>query len=329
MRFHKLDLNQLVILDALLSERSVGRAARRLYLSQPATSCALSRLREYFEDDLLVMVGKAQALTPLACELQQPIRDVLLQVQTITRIRPSFDPTTSARHFTLESSDNVMLVFLQEAVRQAALRAPLMEFDLRLLGARSKEHLDSGDMELLICPDFAAVPGHPMEPLYEESFSCAVWTGHPTVRDRLDVAQYFDCGHVGLTWPDGRRVTVDAHVVEIGRHKRRQEVIAPNFALMAEMVLGTSRIATLPTRVALKMAERLPLRVLPCPIELPHFHQVLQWHKFLERDPALAWLRALLLEIGRAMPALAALGGGSVAAPGRRRAAKPAATAAA
>lgn len=85
MRFNKLDLNQLVVLDAILSTRSVGRAAERLFLSQPATSCSLARLREYFEDELLVPVGKTQVLTPLATELVKPVRDVLLQIQTITR----------------------------------------------------------------------------------------------------------------------------------------------------------------------------------------------------------------------------------------------------
>ena len=159
MRFNKLDLNQLVVLDAILSTRSVGRAAERLFLSQPATSCSLARLREYFEDELLVPVGKTQVLTPLATELVKPVRDVLLQIQTITRARPTFDPATSTRRFTIESSDYVISVFLSEVVRKAATLAPFMQFDLRAISPQSPEHLEGGEVELLIAPEFNTVAG--------------------------------------------------------------------------------------------------------------------------------------------------------------------------
>ena len=96
MRFNKLDMNLLVVLDALLATQSVGKAAERLFLSQPATSLALGRLREFFQDELLVSVGKAMVPTPLAAELAAPVREVLVQVQTISRARPTFDPGATA-----------------------------------------------------------------------------------------------------------------------------------------------------------------------------------------------------------------------------------------
>src|SRR5215216_5485695 len=111
MRFNKLDLNQLVVLDAVLAERSVKRAADKLFLSPPATSCALARLREYFEDELLLQVGKTMVLTPKAESLKRPVRDVLLQVQAITTINPSFDAKTSTRKIIIQASDYVLNVF--------------------------------------------------------------------------------------------------------------------------------------------------------------------------------------------------------------------------
>ena len=128
MRFNKLDLNQLVVLDALLSERSVTRAAQRLFLSQSATSSAMARLREYFDDELLVQVGKAMVLTPRAEGLRRPVREVLRQIQAITNDSPEFDPATSDRKIVVETSDYVISVFLGEVLRRASVEAPHMKF---------------------------------------------------------------------------------------------------------------------------------------------------------------------------------------------------------
>lgn len=151
MRFNKLDLNQLVVLDAVLSERSIKRAADKLFLSAPATSCALARLREYFEDDLLLQVGKTMVLTPKAQSLMKPVRDVLLQVQAITTTNPTFDAKTSTRKIIIQASDYVMNVFLGEVLRRVAEEAPLMQFDLRLIGMRTHEELEGVKLISSLC----------------------------------------------------------------------------------------------------------------------------------------------------------------------------------
>ncbi|CAB3806483.1 Nodulation protein D 2 [Paraburkholderia caffeinitolerans] len=301
MRFENLDLNQLVVLDALLSTRSVGRTAEQLFLSQPATSCALGRLREYFNDELLVPVGKTFVLTPLAAELSKPVRDVLLQIRTITRARPVFEPATSARQFTIEASDYVISLLLSEVVRRAADLAPLMQFDLRAINPQSPEHLESGETELLIAPEFNTVAGHPGEPLFSDTFSCLVCGTVNAHADSLSADEYFAAGHVGIEWGGGRRVTYDARILSTGRRVRRQEIIAPMFSLIPELLIGTRRIATLPTRLAHKIAERFPLRVLPCPIEIPSFTEKVQWNKYQEHDPAILWLRGLLKEAAESL----------------------------
>src|SRR5471032_1661194 len=116
MRFNRLDLNLLVALDALLDERKITRAAERLSLSQSAISGMLARLREYFDDELLVPVGRNLELTPLARELVTPVRNVLLQIQTVVAINPEFDPATASRHFKIASSDYVIGIFLRKAI---------------------------------------------------------------------------------------------------------------------------------------------------------------------------------------------------------------------
>jgi len=319
MRFNKLDLNLLVVLDSLLTTRSVSRTAERLFLSQPATSLSLSRLRAYFEDDLLVAVGKTQVLTPLAADMVKPVRDVLLQTHTVTRARPSFDPATSSRRFTIESSDYEISILLSEMVRRAARLAPMMQFDLRALSPQTPDHLDGGEIELLISPEFATVEGHPYEPLFEDTFSCVVCSDHPILKGALSADDYFDAAHVGVEWGGGRRLTFDARLLSTGKRLRRQDVIAPNFMLVPELVTGTSRIATLPTRLAHRMAARFPLRVVPCPVDLPGFVERLQWHKYQDRDPAIVWLRSLLREVAQGLPP-------STPTPGRRPSRKAKAT---
>src|SRR5262245_4933192 len=112
MRFNRLDLNLLVALDALLAEQNITRAAERLHLSQSAVSGALARLREHFQDELLVQVGRRMTRTPLAESLAQPVREILAQVQATVERRPGFDPSTSDRQFSIMVSDYVTTVLM-------------------------------------------------------------------------------------------------------------------------------------------------------------------------------------------------------------------------
>lgn len=294
MRFKKLDLNLLVVLDALLATRSVSRAAERVFLSQPATSLALGRLRSYFGDPLLVPVGKTLVPTPLAEQLIKPVRDVLLQIQSVTQARPSFDPATAERRFIVEASDYVIVVLLSEVVRRAARLAPRMQFDLRAISPQTQENLDRGHIELLIEPGFALAQGHPSEPLFEDTYACLVCEKHFAPGAALSSEAYFKAAHVTVEWGGGRRVTQDARVLAGRKRTRREDVIVPNFVLVPELVVGTPRIATLPARLAWHMAARFPLRVVPCPIAIPKLTEFLQWHKHQENDPAISWLRGLV-----------------------------------
>lgn len=301
MRFNKLDLNQLVVLDAVLAERSVKKAAERLFLSPPAASCALARLREYFEDDLLLQVGKIMVLTPKAESLRKPVRDVLLQVQAITTTNPTFDVLTSTRKITIEASDYVMNVFLADVLRRAWHEAPLMQFDLRGIGMHSHSDLENGDVDMLIVPEFFAAPDHPAERLFDDTWSCVTWIGNDDLEEVLSLEKYLTLGHVTIEWGAGRLVTSDERVSVQHGYARRHEVRAPNFTVIPQLLIGTNRIATLQTRMAKLLALHAPLRVLSCPLPMPTLIEAVQWHKYQERDPAISWFRELLRRVARTM----------------------------
>ncbi|MES2258145.1 MAG: LysR family transcriptional regulator [Pseudomonadota bacterium] len=294
MRFNKLDLNQLVVLDALLFERNVTKASERLFLSQSATSCALARLRDYFDDDLLMSIGKTLVLTPLAESMIAPLRDVLLQVQAITQSKQHFDPLLSSRKITIEASDYVMSVFLIKVIQCAAIEAPHMQFDLRSMGVNSLEHLDRGDTDLLIAPAFYLSSSHPADALFEDSFSCVAWSGNDSIGDELTLDTYLHSGHVCTEWGAGRYLALDHHLTEQIGMQLRREILAPSFTVLPAMVIGNKRLATIQTRLAKQMAQTAPLRVLKCPLAIPNLVETLQWHKHQQRDPAISWVRNLL-----------------------------------
>ncbi|MCX4161742.1 MULTISPECIES: LysR family transcriptional regulator [Paraburkholderia] len=301
MRFNKLDLNQLVVLDALLDECSVTKAAKRLFLSQSATSCAMARLREYFEDELLVQIGKAMVLTPRAESLRHPVREVLLQIQSITNDNPAFDPVSSDRKIVVETSDYVTSVFLGEVLRRASIEAPRMTFRVRTAATLGVVHLENGEIDLLITPDFRAGSTQPVELLFEDSWSCVVCADNDRIGETLTLAEYLDAGHVIMEWAGGAIVTSDSRAAAALGYNRQAEVTVETFNVVPHFLIGTRRIATLQTRLASLLQRYSPsLRVLPCPYPIPKLVEVVQYNKFQERDPALMWFRQLMREVAQA-----------------------------
>src|SRR5687768_6327442 len=196
MDLHLFDLNLLVALDVLLTERNVTRAGNRLNLSQSAMSGALSRLRHHFRDELLVPVGRQMVLTPLAEGLVQPVRDILLRIRGTLGSKPQFDPATASRHLSLAVSDYVSEVLLADVLRLARCEAPGITFELRPVGRRAGEDLESGALDFLISPEGYVSPSQPTEVLFEDSYTCVVWAGNKAVGKTLTLEQYLDLGHV-------------------------------------------------------------------------------------------------------------------------------------
>lgn len=301
MRFNRLDLNLLVALDALLSEKSITRASRRLNLSQSATSGVLARLRDYFKDELLVQVGRNLVLTPLAVSLTEPVRDVLLQIQRTIEIKPEFDAATATREFRIFASDFVSTVLLGELGRRIGAEAPGISIDISPTTSNPAEQLERGEVELVILPRKYMSESQPTELLFEESYTCIVWTGNTMVGDTLSLEQYMGLGHVSSRF--GTALTsFEEHFLKDSGYDRRIEVSTTNFTSLPHFVIGTNRIATMHTRLARMLACYYPIRLIAPPIAFPKVEMCMQWNCFLDRDPSHIWLRQLLVEIARAEP---------------------------
>ena len=294
MHFQKLDLNLLVALDALMEDRSVSRAADRLNLSQSAMSSALSRLREYFNDELLVQVGRRMEPTALALSLAPSIREILQQVRVTIQARPNFDPATAERKFRVMTSDFLIEVLLADVLRELAQTAPGIQMQILPSHAASFALFLSGNIDLIIAPEDHTLPEHPRAALFEDTYSCVVWSGNTSVREPLTLDQYMAMNHVvvhvGYDQPSILERWFSGQTADFDPSRRRIDVIAPSFGVVPHLIVGTQRIATMHTRHAHVHAKLLPLRVLAPPPGFPILREMMQWHRHLDTDPALRWL---------------------------------------
>jgi len=297
MDLRGLDLNLLIVLDVLFQERNVTRTSERIHLSQSATSSALSRLREYFEDDLLIPIGKKMVLTPRAETLVGPVRDFLLQAQAIIGSADSFEPGTASHKFAIMMSDYATLILAPELIPLIEKQAPLVTIDIHTELDSPIRTLDHGDIDLLILPHEAVdSQRHPSEDLFTEDYVCVAWSGNVWLGDTISFEQYLTAGHVGLSPGKKGAATIDAMVLgKLGYH-RRIEIMATTFNLVPELVVGTNRIATVHRRLAIKQCAYLPIRLLELPIKSPSFTEAIHWHKNRDGDLAIRWLRSLVHE---------------------------------
>jgi LysR family transcriptional regulator, nod-box dependent transcriptional activator len=295
MDLHLFDLNLLVALDALLTERNVTRAGNRLNLSQSAMSGALARLRHYFHDELLVPVGRQMALTPVAEELVEPVRDILLRIRGTLGSKPRFEPLTATRHISLAVSDYVAEILMADVLRRARHEAPHITFELRGVGRRATEDLESGELDFLISPEGYVSAAHPTDVLFEDTYTCVAWAGNDAIGSSLTLEEYLNLGHVVVSVAGAEQPgNYDEQFLRRASFKRRVEISVPTFSLAPQLVVGTGRVATITTRLAVKCAENLPLKLFPMPIAMPPMVEMLQWHKVHDYDPASQWFRRLL-----------------------------------
>lgn len=291
MRFNRLDLNLLVALDALLIERNITRAARRLNLSQSATSGVLARLREALDDDILVQVGRNMVPTPLAESFVKPVREVLLQIQATFEVKPAFDPMNSDRHFRVAASNYPTTVLLTPYSQELSWRAPRVTLEIAPLSTDFMERLDRAEIDLLIMPLKYLSEDHPHQILFEESYKCVVWEGNKEVGDNLTIEQYLGMSHVASSFGHSRQPTMDQWFLETTGIPRRVGVTTNDFNTVPGLVINTNRITTMHTRLAEHFARYFPLRVLDSPVALPSVTMAMQWHKYLDKDAGHRWFR--------------------------------------
>lgn len=294
------DLNLLVVLRALLTERHVTRAAKRVGLSQSATSHALSRLRELYGDPLLVRSGRTLSLTPRAQQLLPALERGLTDLTTTLDGEPAFEAGTARRSFALGMADYMQAVMLGPLLAALEERAPLV--DLTFTNpANLDELVSSGHLDL----GLQVTSRHPgaalsSQRLFDDDFVCLVRENHPKIGKKLTLEAYLAARHVVIAPTGTSGSLVDSELAERGL-SRRVALRVSNFLVAPIVVAETDYVSTIPRRLGMRLAERYGLRALPPPIPLPSFGFLLIWHPRLDHEPAQRWLRELVTEVAASL----------------------------
>jgi DNA-binding transcriptional LysR family regulator len=290
------NLNVLVALDALLEERSVTRAARRVGVTQPAMSNALAQLRVLFDDPLFRRTSHGLEPTPRALSLAEPVRQGLRLFESALSA-PSFDPRTSERTFVVAASDYVEFVLMPPLLRRLAEIAPRVRVEIRPWGLHEvPASLARAEVDLMVGFYDAVPPRHRHENLFDEDYVCIVRKGHPVVRKRLTLEAYLELGHVLVSQRADSPGSVDRALAVKGKQRRIAARVS-HFLMVPTLVARTDLVAALGRRVVAPLSRALGLQVLAPPLPLPKGRIGQVWHEQADRDPGQRWFRSIVKSV--------------------------------
>ena len=299
--FRRLDLNLLLVFRALLQERSVTRAAQRLFLGQPALSGALKRLRAAFGDELFVRTPHGMEPTPRALRLAQQVEPLLLGLHQALMQPPRFDPATAQRVFRVGLSDALEVALMPELMRRLSVQAPGVRLITRVAdSATTPALLDGGEIELGLGVYRECAAWQRRRALFHWQFVCLYNPKLVKPRGaRLSLAEFLRQRHVLTSFSAGLRGHIDEQLEALGR-QRLVVFSSPNFATSPFIVKGTAAIVTVPDYIAAVWRDSLGLAVSPLPLSVPGYEVSMLWSAASEQDAGLCWLRELLVEVAGA-----------------------------
>jgi DNA-binding transcriptional LysR family regulator len=294
------DLNLLASLDALLAERNVTRAAKKMHVTQSTMSGILRRLRDQFDDILLIRDGRRYELSPFAQSLAISVRQTILQIDSTVSAKPLFDPQKDRRKFRIMASDYSTMVYLSALFRHIEKLAPYLSYDIVPINT-PLDHVRGGSVDLCITgnpysqAEASADPLLRTDVLFSEVYCCVVDDDHP-LRGIVSLDQLFEFPHVMAQFAG---VTMQTSELKVGstRHRTNPIINVPSFNVIPALVRGTSAIGILPTRMMEVTPGLSNLRTLAVAFEMPSFTEHLIWHSRFSYDPAFCWLRSVMLGV--------------------------------
>ena len=293
MHNRRFDLNLLAVLDVLLAEKNVSRAAERLHLSQPAVSHALARARDVLDDPLLLREGGRMVPTPLGRRLQQPLREVLSNLEALLRDLRDFDPSRAGETVQIGLTDYGDFVLMPTVIERLRREAPGVRIVTRSVGAdQMHEDLSNGRIDMAVLFGTATLPGLHEQVLFDESYMClanAKWRGP------LTLERYVAAEHVQVSYAASLVGATD-EVLQKMDLRRNVVLSTPHFMAAAAAVARTDLLMTTPSRVARRLEKDLPLKIFAPPFELPRIKLRLTWHARTHMDPVQAWMRSVLID---------------------------------
>ncbi len=289
MRLDNFDLNLLVVFDILLEERSVTRAAKRLNVTQPAISSALKRLRESFQDELLVLHGKKMIPTQHALALAPHVSEALVLLKGLISTSTKFDPATSTRQFRVNASDYITTVLLAPLIEQLQEEAPGVRLQLSLPGSNSSSLLEAGEIDLILTPEEFMEGDHPTALLFEERFVVVGTKRNRLLAKPMTRETFLEAGHIAVRIAD-QDTFIERELFKL-LPERQVEVFAQSFIQVPWLLRGTDRLSVMHERLAKVVTPVLGLTTVDPPLALPRMREMMQHHVARSQDAGLSWLR--------------------------------------
>jgi DNA-binding transcriptional LysR family regulator len=299
--YNDLDLHHLRVLDVLLREHSLTRAAMALNVTQPALSKTLARLRRYFDDPLFVRVALRMEPTPKALELQAPISSILESMRELRSEHVPFDPQTSTRTFNFCVVDAGIIKLLPKLVNRIAEEAPHVRLRVLQLDADNLESwLVSGKVDFAMGSFPGLTKAIRRQPLWTEKYVCVVRNGHPRISENPSLADFAAERHALVsTIGTGHAHQLAERAIEAAVPEENIVCRLPMFISAALIAKHTDVIATLPLSIATVLASDLDLLIVNPPVKLPRIEIYQYWHDRLHREPGTKWIRGIFTKLFR------------------------------
>jgi DNA-binding transcriptional LysR family regulator len=307
MSIDRVDLNLLVYLDALLKERNVTKAAHQLGLSQPAMSNGLRRLREVFEDPLLIRTSDGMTPTERAQELQPTIREVLATIDKAVQPKTEFDAMTSDRVFRIMASDYAEPTLIPPLVERLRKEAPGISLDIMTPSDVDFYDVEQGKVDMVINRFDSMPQSFHQKNLWGDRFVCLFSRNNPII-DNFNLETYLQAHHiwvnktgmgagVGINPKDvQRRGWVDNALFEIGK-TRNIRVYTRHYQAAMQLASQQDLIVTIPYKATLLPVPTEEFVVMEAPFSIPEMTLSMAWSPLLQHNPAHRWMRGLITEI--------------------------------
>jgi DNA-binding transcriptional LysR family regulator len=287
------DLNLLIVFDAVMQERNLTRAGKRLGLSQPAASHALARLRQMLHDDLFIRTPDGMRPTPRAEQMAQPVREALRELR-ITLEPEAFEPASSTREFSLAVNNYAARAIVPALARIVGNLAPRVSLDINPIGMRDVfDHLDAGGMDVALTTLVDGGERFKCVRVMDDDFVALLDGSHPAAEGAVIPAERLaDIPHIAITSTGDDTSFIDDALEQRGL--ARTIATRVPFLSVVLMLVGSDRLAVVPRRVAEDLARICPLVARELPFPSPRIALSMIWHRRLDNHAAHRWLRDMV-----------------------------------
>lgn len=291
MRLPSVDLNLFLVFDVIYTERNLTRAARVLFVTQPAVSNALKRLRRIFNDPLFVRTKHGVTPTPVADNISGSVKDALHLLNLSLTEGERFVPETSDKTFKFSVHDYDEAILIPRLMEHLAELAPRVSIECYAVARGDLEsELSSGSLDFALDVPLFSAPRLCRQQLGTERYVCMVRPGHPAVHSSLTLEQYLDLEHIHVSGRRGGVGHVDMALEMLGL-RRTIKLRMKNYMAGPQVVASTDLALSLPSN----LAKLYDMNTFEMPFKLETLNQFLYWHRSADLDQANIWMRSILL----------------------------------